>query len=113
MWRSSRIAAVMGLAVSLVVFTGAASSRAADQPPEKGGRTYSLGMPSLYKPYVGFELQGYRPGDQGDLGGLLNGGNWPRGLRGLPGPGLRWRRQGHVLDPELPVRGRRRLQHHR
>ena len=43
-----------------------------DRPPRKGGYTYSLGLPSLYKPYSGFELQGYRPGEQGDLGGLLN-----------------------------------------
>ena len=43
-----------------------------DRPPRKGGYTYSLGMPSLYKPYAGFELMGYRPGDNGDLGGFAN-----------------------------------------
>lgn len=45
-----------------------------DRPPVKGGHTYSLSMPSLYKPYAGFELQSYSTGDSGDLGGLLNAG---------------------------------------
>ena len=43
-----------------------------DKPPRKGGYTYSLGMPSLYKPYAGFEMQSYSTAELGELGGLLN-----------------------------------------
>jgi hypothetical protein len=77
MRRLSRARAAIGLISLLVFSTGAGPSRAADQadkPPVKGGFTYSLGMPSVYKPYMGFELQAYRPGEQGDLGGLLSFG---------------------------------------
>ena len=57
----------------------------------QGGYTYSLGMPSLYQPYTGFELQSYSTGEQGDLGGLLNLGidkNLGNPIVGAAGCGL-------------------------
>jgi hypothetical protein len=67
---------VLYAAVVLASLVAAPASRAGnaptDRPPNKGGYTYSLGMPSLYKPFAGFEMQSYATGDNGQLGGLLN-----------------------------------------
>jgi hypothetical protein len=64
---------VIALSVCLLSLTSVSwADSPTDRPPRKGGYTYSLGMPSLYKPYAGFELMGYRPGDDGDLGGFAN-----------------------------------------
>ena len=66
-------ATVIALSVCLLGLTSVSwADSPTDRPPRKGGYTYSLGMPSLYKPYAGFELMGYRPGDDGDLGGFAN-----------------------------------------
>ncbi len=43
-----------------------------DLPPERGGTTYSLGMPPVYKGRAGFEIQSYRPGADGSLASLIN-----------------------------------------
>jgi hypothetical protein len=43
-----------------------------DLPPEKGGETYSLGMPPVYKGRSGFELQWYRPENNSELAGFYN-----------------------------------------
>jgi len=43
-----------------------------DLPPEKGGETYSLGMPPVYKGRSGFELQWYRPQNNSELAGFYN-----------------------------------------
>jgi len=43
-----------------------------DLPPEKGGMTYELGMPPVYKGRSGFELGWYRPGSSSDLSGFYN-----------------------------------------
>lgn len=62
-----------GILLALVGLVAcAAPARADDRPPEKGGFTYSLGMPSLFKPYAGFEVQANTPGEGTELGGLVN-----------------------------------------
>ena len=43
-----------------------------DLPPPKGGTTYSLGMPPVYKGRSGFELQWYRPENNSELAGFFN-----------------------------------------
>ncbi len=43
-----------------------------DLPPEKGGETYSLGMPPVYKGRSGFEMQWYRPQSNSELAGFYN-----------------------------------------
>ena len=43
-----------------------------DLPPEKGGETYSLGMPPIYKGRSGFEMQWYRPQNNSELAGFYN-----------------------------------------
>ncbi len=43
-----------------------------DLPPEKGGETYSLGMPPVYKGRSGFEMQWYRPQNNSELAGFYN-----------------------------------------
>jgi hypothetical protein len=45
-----------------------------DLPPEKGGTTYSLGMPPVYKGRSGFEFQSYRPQTASDLAGFYTFG---------------------------------------
>ncbi|RKZ14599.1 hypothetical protein DRQ53_11135, partial [bacterium] len=61
-----------GAALFLLFAVSAFASTITDKPPSQGGYTYSLGLPSLYKPFAGFEMQSYRTGDLGELGGLLN-----------------------------------------
>ena len=63
--------------VTLVVLVGCAgfvgtASAQRDLPPEKGGETYSLGMPPVYKGRSGFELQWYRPQNNSELAGFYN-----------------------------------------
>ena len=43
-----------------------------DLPPEKGGLTYELGMPPVYKGRSGFELGSYRPRTIRELSGFYN-----------------------------------------
>jgi len=63
---------VLVLILLVPVRTVAGVETPTDKPPRKGGYTYSLGMPSLYKPYAGFEMQSYATGENGELGGLIN-----------------------------------------
>ena len=43
-----------------------------DLPPQKGGLTYELGMPPVYKGRSGFEMGWYRPQTASDLYGFYN-----------------------------------------
>ncbi len=68
---------IRGPLVTLVVFLGCVgfagqASAQRDLPPEKGGETYSLGMPPVYKGRSGFELQWYRPQNNSELAGFYN-----------------------------------------
>ncbi len=46
-----------------------------DYPPEKGGLTYSLGMPPVYKGFSGFEMQSFRTSNAyTELAAFLNAG---------------------------------------
>jgi hypothetical protein len=68
---------ITGHLVTLVVLLGCAgfvgtASAQRDLPPEKGGETYSLGMPPVYKGRSGFELQWYRPQNNSELAGFYN-----------------------------------------
>jgi len=67
---------VQTLATVLVILTcllspsGVSAQR--DLPPEKGGTTYSLGMPPVYKGRSGFEMQWYRPENNSEMAGFFN-----------------------------------------
>ncbi len=68
---------ITGPLVTLVALLGCVgfaekASAQRDLPPEKGGETYSLGMPPVYKGRSGFELQWYRPQNNSDLAGFYN-----------------------------------------
>jgi hypothetical protein len=43
-----------------------------DLPPSRGGTTYSLGMPPVYKGRAGFEMQSYRPQSTGIMASFIN-----------------------------------------
>jgi hypothetical protein len=59
----------------IVLASAAGPARAQrDLPPEKGGTTYSLGMPPVYKGRAGFEMMWYRPQNDSDLAGLFDAG---------------------------------------
>jgi hypothetical protein len=61
--------AALLLAVLLPAVPAAAQR---DLPPAKGGTTYSLGMPPVYKGRSGFELQWYRPDNDNQMAGFYN-----------------------------------------
>jgi len=68
---------IRGPLLTLVVLLGCfcfavPASAQRDLPPEKGGETYSLGMPPVYKGRSGFELQWYRPQNNSELAGFYN-----------------------------------------
>ena len=58
---------VVFVMVGLMAAGAALANR--DLPPGKGGTTYSLGMPPVYKGRSGFELQWYRPENNSELAG--------------------------------------------
>ena len=65
------------LAPTIVVCLLAASvvqSDETDRPPDQGGFTHQMGIPSLVRTTVGAEYQSYRPSDAHELGGLVNVG---------------------------------------
>ena len=51
-----------------------ARSDETDRPPDQGGFTHQMGIPSLVRTTVGAEYQSYRPDDAHELGGLINFG---------------------------------------
>ena len=68
LWTSA--AMVLCVLAGLLSAGGASAQR--DLPPEKGGTTYSLGMPPVYKGRSGFEIQWYRPENNSELAGFFN-----------------------------------------
>jgi len=75
LWRVRRgvvfivVAAAFG---ALTIPTDAAAQT--DRPPDKGGYTYSLGMPPVYKGDAAMTLGSYRPGSDSDLSALFSFG---------------------------------------
>jgi len=67
--RCGRILAAM----VLVILAGNAIAQH-DVPPLRGGTTYALGMPPVYKGRAGFEFGWYRPQSAGEVAGLFNAG---------------------------------------
>jgi hypothetical protein len=67
--RCGRILAAM----VLVILTGNAIAQH-DVPPLRGGTTYALGMPPVYKGRAGFEFGWYRPRSANEVAGLFNAG---------------------------------------
>lgn len=63
-----------------------ARSQETDRPPDQGGFTYQMGIPSVMRATVGAEYLTYRPAGGRDLGGLLNVGGMR--LLGHPVVGL-------------------------
>lgn len=71
--RISRCPALTGLLVTALTLFGAATGLAAlDLPPEKGGSTYELGMPPIWKGFAALEWQFARPSDIGRMAGFFN-----------------------------------------
>ena len=66
-----RIMATATVVVLALTAAGTAHAQR-DLPPEKGGTTYSLGMPPVYKGRSGFEMQWYRPENDNQLAGFFN-----------------------------------------
>ena len=62
----------MGLTVLCALNLPGAVSAQRDLPPEKGGLTYELGMPPVYKGRSGFEMGWYRPQTDSELFGYYN-----------------------------------------
>jgi len=61
-WNSEPRNFVLAAIILWAVFGGMATAGAErDLPPARGGTTYSLGMPPVYKGRAGLELQSYRP----------------------------------------------------
>lgn len=58
--------------VACLLAAPAARSQEADRPPDQGGFTHQMGIPSLMRALVGAEYQTYRPAGPHELGGLLN-----------------------------------------
>ena len=64
---------IISLLTILTCLSLPASTRAdRDLPPERGGQTYSLGMPPVYKGRAGLETQIYRPQTDDGFAGYLN-----------------------------------------
>ena len=75
--RSSHLPLVGLLTLATLAILGMGDSVHAqgdfDHPPEKGGLTYSLGMPPVYKGFSGFEMQSFRTSnDFTQLAAFLN-----------------------------------------
>jgi hypothetical protein len=63
---------VAGLSVAALVLGTDPAPAALDLPAEKGGFTYELGMPPVWKGYASIEWQFGRPDDYGQMAGLFN-----------------------------------------
>ena len=71
--RRNLVLSIVALAfAALNVSTEAAAQT--DRPPDKGGYTYSLGMPPVYKGDAAVTLGSYKPGSDSDLSALLSFG---------------------------------------
>jgi len=62
----------LGLMALGSLFLPDRASAQRDLPPEKGGMTYELGMPPVYKGRSGFEMGWYRPQTASELSGYYN-----------------------------------------
>ena len=60
--------------VACLLAAPVARSQETDRPPDQGGFTYQMGIPSLMRAMVGAEYLTYRPAGARDLGGLINVG---------------------------------------
>ena len=67
---------ILSLFLTTFLLTGIAFPPCAqaerDLPPNRGGMTYSLGMPPVYKGRAGIEMQAYRPQSGGELASFFN-----------------------------------------
>jgi len=71
LWRGRRIVVFTVVTAAFGTLTIASDAAAqTDRPPDKGGYTYSLGMPPVYKGDAAVTLGSYKPGSDGDLSAL-------------------------------------------
>lgn len=71
-FHASRYIVLPALALVFCYLNADSALAQRDLPPEKGGTTYSLGMPPVYKGRSGFEVQWYRPQNNNDLAAYYN-----------------------------------------
>ena len=86
---------VLAMALMLVASAVGECSAQRDIPPERGGLTHSLGIPSAYRGRTGVEFGWYRPKGGSDPMGLFNLGF----SKGLGNPTLSiasWRLEGYI-----------------
>jgi hypothetical protein len=79
-----------------------------DRPPDQGGFTHALGIPSLMRTYVGAEYESYKPAGDHELGGLLNVGAMHylgHPIVGLGGLGLELYGGGRAQQADFGARG--------
>ena len=69
-----RMIFLTGLALVAAALPAGTSRAVQDLPPARGGTTYSLGMPPVYKGRAGFEMQWYRPQNNNELAGFVSAG---------------------------------------
>lgn len=70
--RSSRV--LLCLAASFALAPAAARAGEIDRPPDQGGFTHQMGIPSVTHLSLGAEFLSYKPTSTGELGGLFNVG---------------------------------------
>ena len=85
-----------------------ASAEEIDRPPDQGGFTHQMGIPSVRRTTVGVEYQSYKPSGTHELGGLFNVGvmrTLGHPIVGLGGLGLEMYAGGHTHQTDFGARG--------
>jgi hypothetical protein len=78
-----------------------------DRPPNQGGFTHQMGIPSLMRTTFGAEYQSYKPAGEHELGGLFNVGVMHylgHPIVGLGGLGLEIYAGGRAYQPDFGAR---------
>jgi len=72
--RTRYLALVATVLVALIASPVASKRIPTDRPPDQGGFTRSMGIPSLLRKQVGVEFHSYRTSGDAEIGGLVNVG---------------------------------------
>ncbi len=104
-----RISFAVWMAVaSLLLFPSVAGAvDPTDRPPDKGGFTHAMGIPSHLRATVGVEYQAYKPSTDYQNGGLINAGITRyigNPMVGIAALGLEGYFGGHAQQADLGVR---------
>src|SRR5574341_1376742 len=94
--------------VACLIAAPVARSQENDRPPDQGGFTHQMGIPSLMRRTVGVEYQTYRPAGAREIGGLFNVGAMHylgHPIVGLGGLGVEIYGGGRAHEGDFGVRG--------